>query len=225
MREHRPARTERAPFDAAHLNPFLQLKGALAYPVIRRLVTVSVLFVVPFSIMGVSNALLTRDVFGWGPGQVSTLFIVVGVADIIAQGFLLPHLIRWLGERGVAQLGLGLGSVGLIGLALLPAVHSAPLAYIGVLFFATGEGIFNAALGTLLSISAPEDAQGRVQGGSQAFNALAQIAGPLTGGALYARFGPGATYGAGAAMVLVALAVLTGSHTPTPDLHAAEAAD
>ncbi|GHF59212.1 DHA1 family tetracycline resistance protein-like MFS transporter [Deinococcus metalli] len=224
MRETRPARSERTPFTAAHLNPLLQLRGVLAYPVIRRLVTVSVLFIVPFSIMGVSNALLARDVLGWGPGQVSTLFIVVGVADIIAQGFLLPHLIRWLGERGVAQLGLGLGATGLVCLALLPVLAAAPLAYVGVLLFATGEGIFNAALGTLLSISAPDDAQGRVQGGSQAFGSLSQIAGPLAGGALYSRLGPGATYAAGAAMVLVALAVLTGSRTPATPHHEVEAA-
>lgn len=206
----------RPAFDASHLNPLLQLRGVLAYPVIRRLVTVSVLFVVPFSIMGVSNALLARDVLGWGPGQVSTLFMVVGVADIVAQGLLLPYLIRWLGERGVAQLGLGLGAAGLVCLALLPALAAAPLAYLGVLLFATGEGIFNAALGTLLSLSAPDEAQGRVQGGSQAFNSLSQIVGPLSGGALYSRFGGGVTYGVGAAMVLVALAVLTGSRTPRP---------
>lgn len=224
MKESLSAEKRSVQFDAAHLNPLLQLRGVLAYPVIRRLVTVSVLFVVPFSVMGVSNALLARDVLGWGPGQVSTLYMAVGVADIVAQGLLLPFLIRWLGERGVAQLGLAVGTVGLICLAALPVVVAAPLAYLGVLLFATGEGIFNAALGTLLSISAPDDAQGRVQGGSQAFNSLAQIVGPLSGGALYSRFGPGATYGSGAVMVLVALAVLTGSRTPTPEPHA-EAAD
>lgn len=202
--------------ETSHLNPFVQLRGVLAYPVIRQLILVSVLFVVPFSVMGVANALMTRDALGWGPGQVSTLYMVVGVCDIVAQGFLLPYLIRWLGERGVAQLGLFLGTVGMVLLGLVPVLKLAAFAYLGVLFFSTGEGIFNAALGTLISLAAPDDAQGRVQGGSQGFNSLAQIAGPLLGGSLFSRFGAAATYGTGAALVAVALAVLTGSRTPKP---------
>lgn len=198
-------------FDLAHLNPFAQLGGALAYPEVRRLVTVSVLFSIPFSIMSVSMALLARDILHWGPAQASTAYMIVGVCDILAQGFLLPHLIRWLGEKGVAQLGLGVGLVGLIGYAALPAFPSTPLLYLSVLLFATGEGIFTATQGALLSLAAPGDEQGRVQGGAQAFGALAQIVGPLSGGQLYARLGPSVTFGTGAALVLVALGVLTGS--------------
>lgn len=117
LHESRQQRAGR--FDSAHLNPFAQLSGALAYPEVRRLVTVNVLFILPFSLMGVGLPLL-RDSLGWGPGETSTVYMVVGVCDILAQGFLLPHLIRWLGERGVAQLGLGMGIVGLIGYVLLP---------------------------------------------------------------------------------------------------------
>lgn len=200
-------------FDATHLNPFAQLSGALAFPEVRRLVTVSVLFAIPFSIMGVSMTLLARDTLGWGPGQASTAYMIVGVCDILAQGFLLPHLIKWLGEKGTAQLSLGIGLVGLIGYAVLPFHPSAVLIYLSVLLFATGEGMFTATQGALLSLAAPADQQGRVQGGAQAVGALAQIVGPLSGGQLYSRLGPSATFGTGAALVLLALGVLTGSRT------------
>lgn len=202
-------------FDAAHLNPLRQLQGALAYPVVRRLVTVSVLFILPFSLMQIALSLLARDTLQWGPGEVSTTFMVVGACDIIAQGFLLPYLLKWLGEKGVAQLGLGLGAVGMSCMALLPFAPSAALMYLSNILFATGEGIFNASLGTLVSVAAPADEQGRVQGGAQAFGSLAQAVGPLTGGQLYSRFGPSTTFGTGAATVAVALALLAGSRVTT----------
>lgn len=202
-------------FDASHLNPLRQLQGALAYPVVRRLVTVSVLFLLPFSLMQIALSLLARDTLHWGAAQVSTAFMLVGVCDIIAQGFVLPYLLKWLGEKGVAQLGLSMGVLGMICMALLPALPSAALMYLSVMLFAVGEGIFNATLGALISVTAPADEQGRVQGGSQAFNSLAQIAGPLAGGGLYSRLGPSVTFGTGAALVLVALGVLTGSRTPS----------
>ena len=201
--------------DASHLNPLRQLQGALAYPVVRRLVTVSVLFLLPFSLMQIALSLLARDTLHWGAAQVSTAFMLVGVCDIIAQGFLLPYLLKWLGEKGVAQLGLSMGVLGMVCMALLPALPSAALMYLSVMLFAVGEGIFNATLGALISVAAPADEQGRVQGGSQAFNSLAQIAGPLAGGGLYSRLGPSVTFGTGAVLVLVALGVLTGSRTPS----------
>ena len=200
-------------FDAAHLNPLTQLRGVLASPVVRRLVTVSMLFILPFSLMQVALSLLARDGLGWGPGQVSTVFMAVGVSDIVAQGLLLPHLIRWLGDKGVSQLGLGLGVLAMIGLALVPVTGSAALLYLSVVVFASGEGVFNATLASMLSAAVPDEAQGRVQGGSQAFQSLAQVAGPLAGGTLYGRLGGAPTFAAGAVVVLLALGVLTGSRT------------
>ncbi|GAA4014967.1 tetracycline resistance MFS efflux pump [Deinococcus rubellus] len=197
-------------FDAAHLNPLKQLSGALSYPAVRRLVTVSVLFALPMSVMQVTVALLGRDTLGWGASEVSTLFILVGASDIVGQGVLLPYLLRVLKERGVAILGLGMGVIGLVGLALLTGFPYAVLMYASTLVFAIGEGIFTASQNALISIATPAEAQGQVQGGAEAFGSLAQIAGPLGGGQLYSRLGPGATYGAAAGLGVAALGLLLG---------------
>ncbi|GHF54141.1 DHA1 family tetracycline resistance protein-like MFS transporter [Deinococcus metalli] len=215
-----PARRTRH-FDAAHLNPLTQLKGALELPVVRRLVTVSVLFILPFSLMQVVLSIMARDTLAWGPGEVSTVFMVVGVCDIVAQGLLLPILLKRFGDRRVSQLGLSMGVVGMGLLAFVPATHVAALLYAGVILFASGEGIFNATLASLLSASAPAEAQGRVQGGAQGVQSLAQVAGPLIGGTLYSRVGGTPTFAAGAVVVAFALAVLTGSRTPSPERVAA----
>ena len=200
-------------FDASHLNPLSQLGAALAYPAVRRLVLVTVLFTLPFSLMQIALSLLARDSLHWGPGQVSTVFITVGLCDIIGQGFALPFLIKWLGERGVAMLGLGLGVLGMVGMALLPTLPSGPLVYLSTVCFAIGEGIFTATSAALIANATPAEAQGRVQGSAQGFTSLAQVAGPLGGGQVYARFGGGPTFGAGAALILAALALLAGSRS------------
>ncbi|MVN88816.1 MFS transporter [Deinococcus sp. HMF7620] len=202
-----PERRQRH-FDAAHLNPLAQLRGVLALPSVRRLVTVSVLFMLPFTIMQTVLALLGRDVLHWGPAQMGTAFMVVGVCDIVAQGGLLPLLIRRLGERGVATLGLALGVLGALGLALLVWWPIPAVIYVSVILMAVGEGIFTASLSALLSLATPADAQGRVQGGAQSFNALAQVTGPLLAGPLYTRTGGSGTFGASAVLILVALGVL-----------------
>ncbi len=208
--ESLPASRRVAHFDAAHLNPFKQLSGALSYPAVRRLVTVSVMFLLPLSIIQVTLALLGRDTLGWGPSQTSTLFIIVGATDIVAQGLVLPFLIKAFRERGVAVLGLSIGFIGMLCMAVLPIFPHAALLYFGTLAFAIGEGIFSASQNTLISIAAPADAQGRIQGGAQAFGELAQVVGPLGGGQLYSRFGPAATFGTVAALVLAALGLLLG---------------
>lgn len=200
-------------FDAAHLNPLRQLSGALAFPVVRRLISVSVMFALAFSVMQVAISLLAHDLLNWGPGPISTLFMVVGGCDIVAQGLLLPRLLKWLGERGTALLGLGLGALGMLGMALLPTLPLAALLYGATVLFACGEGLFGTALGTLVSLSTPPEAQGQVQGGAQAFASLAQVAGPLGGGQLYSRFGAATTFGVGVAVVAGALALLALSQT------------
>ena len=210
-------------FDAAHLNPLVQLRGALELPVVRRLVTVGVLFILPFSLMQVILTLMARDSLHWGPGQVSTVFIAVGCCDIVGQGLLLPILLKRLGDRRVSQLGLSMGVVGMALLALVPVLRHAVLLYGSVIVFSLGEGIFNATLSSLLSAAAPGDQQGRVQGGARGVQSLAQVAGPLLGGSMYSRLGGTPTFAAGAVLVAVALAVLTGSRTST--LHSPTVAD
>lgn len=208
--ESLPAERRSAHFDASHLNPLKQLSGALSYPAVRRLVTVSVLFALPMSVMQVTIVLLGRDTLGWGAAQSSTLFILIGASDIVGQGVILPFLLKLFGERGVAVLGLSLGTLGMIGLALLSVFPVAALMYGSALAFAIGEGIFNASQNALISIATPAEAQGQVQGGAESFGSLAQIAGPLGGGQLYSRLGPGATYGAVAALGVAALGLLSG---------------
>ncbi|WP_221088586.1 MFS transporter [Deinococcus aquaedulcis] len=171
----------------------------------------------PFSLMQVALPILARDSLHWGPAQVGTVLMVSGLCDIVAQGLLLPHLVRALGEGRLARAGLGLGIGGMVGLALLPLHPAALLVYLSVALLALGEGVYTACMTTLISLATPAHEQGRVQGGAQAVGELAQAAGPLISGQLYARLGPAATFGTGAAAVALALGVLLATPRTAPN--------
>ena len=190
------------------LNPFTQIVGLFKMAAIRPLLIAGVLFMVPFAMSQTTLTLLMKDSLGWGPDQVSFVYIVVGISDIIVQGLLLGWLIKLLKDRGVALLGLLLSSGGFCGFALLPVFPSSLLVFASILAFGIGEGIFTASLGSLISQAAGDDAQGRVQGGNQATQSLAQVAGPLIGGPLYSRVSSSAPFFTGTGLVLLGALIL-----------------
>lgn len=187
MPETRSCAAPREPLSLAHLNPFSQLRTLLAAPTLRPLLWTGVSFALPFAMMTTLLALLAKDCLGWSATQASTVFITVGLSDIAVQGLLLGRIITHLGERRAAQLGLALATFGLAGMALIALFPLTWLMFASVVAFAVGEGIFTACLSALLSLAAGPDAQGRVQGGNQGLQSLTQVAGPFTGGLLYAR--------------------------------------
>ena len=196
-------------FDASHLNPLTQLAGALAYPVVRRLVLVSMLFILPFSLMQIALSLLARDALGWGADTGQHGLYGGGCVRHHRAGAAPADAAEATGRtrRGAAGPELRRGRHGVHGAAAASFPFSA-LMYFSVVLFATGEGIFNASLSAILSNAAPADAQGKVQGGAGAFSSLAQVVGPLGGGQLYSRLGVTPTFGIGAGLIAVALGLL-----------------
>jgi MFS transporter, DHA1 family, tetracycline resistance protein len=190
------------------LNPFTQIVGLFKMAAIRPLLITGVLFMVPFAMSQTTLTLLLKDSLGWGADQVSFVYIVVGISDIIVQGLLLGWLIKLLKDRGVALLGLLLSASGFCGFALLPIFPSSLLVFASILAFGIGEGIFTASLGSLISQAAGDDAQGRVQGGNQATQSLAQVVGPLIGGPLYSRVSSSAPFFTGTGLVLLGAIML-----------------
>ena len=195
------------PLSLVHLNPLTQLRSLLELRALRPLLAASVLFTVPFAMMTTLLALLSKDRLAWSATQASTVFIAVGLCDVVVQGALLGRVLKRLGERRAALLGLALSAFGLTGMALISALPAAWLMFVAVVAFAVGEGIFTACLGASLSLAAGPEAQGRVQGGSQGLQSLAQIAGPLAGGFLYSRVHTAMPFALGVALVVGAAAI------------------
>jgi DHA1 family tetracycline resistance protein-like MFS transporter len=204
MPETRSSDLPSEPLSLVRLNPLTQLRLLLQVQALRPLLTASVLFTVPFAMMTTLLALLSKDRLSWSAAQASTVFIAVGLCDVVVQGALLGRVLKRLGERRAALLGLALAAAGLAGMAAVSALPSTWLMFASVAAFAIGEGIFTACLSALLSFAAGPEAQGRVQGGSQGLQSLTQMAGPLAGGFLYAKVHSALPFALGAVLVACA---------------------
>lgn len=190
------------------LNPLTQLRSLLELSPLRPLLAASVLFTIPFAMMTTLLALLSKERLAWTATQASTVFIAVGLCDVVVQGALLGRVLKRLGEFRAALLGSVLAASGLAGMALISALPSTWLMFASVVAFAVGEGIFTACLSALLSLAAGPEAQGRVQGGSQGLQSLSQVAGPIIGGFLYAQVHPAVPFAVGALLMIGAAALL-----------------
>lgn len=178
----------------AQLNPLSILRQVFAIPQLRWLLVAVFLFSLPFAALQANIGLFAKDSLNWDPAAISSLFILVGVTDIVVQGLFLGRLLKRFGEVKVAIGGLCCEIIGYLLVASVAGFHSTVLFYAGVILFAMGDGLLGPSLGGLLSRAASESAQGQVQGGSQAVQSLARIGGPLVGGELYDRFGSAAPY-------------------------------
>jgi DHA1 family tetracycline resistance protein-like MFS transporter len=116
-----------------------------------------------------------QRLFGFGALETSFLFAYIGVVSVLTQGFVLPRLSRMRSNVTLAFYGIVLLTVGLLALGTLP--YLALLIIVGALV-AMGFGIGLTTLSTLISLTAPKEAQGGSLGIAWSLAALAQTIGP-----------------------------------------------
>lgn len=159
-----------------------------------------------FSLMEVSFVLFAERRLGFGAQQAGRVFAYIGVVMVIVQGGLIGPLVRRLGERRVALLGLAALAAGL---ALIPLTPPGgwPALLVFSAFIALGSGLTTPSLSSILSRSAPHDVQGIALGLSHSTSALARVLGPPVGGLLFDWGGENAPFGGGAALMALAFMV------------------
>lgn len=110
-------------------------------------------------------------------------------------------------SRIVAQM------VGLIGLAVVASLFAQPWVFIvGALMLAAGQGASTAAMDGGMSNAVGDDEQGWLGGATQSLNAAMGTVAPLIAGALYAMISHAAPYWLGAALMVVAVIVVSRAH-------------
>jgi MFS transporter, DHA1 family, tetracycline resistance protein len=139
-----------------------------------------------------------------GPA-IAFLFAWMGVVGVVAQGFAVGRLVRRLGERRAALLGLALLAAGLAALALAPTL---PLLAAAVALVALGHGISVPSVSSLISRQGGAGEQGRILGVSQSLSALGRVIGPVAGGVALAHVGTAAPFLSGAVLAAGALLLL-----------------
>jgi MFS transporter, DHA1 family, tetracycline resistance protein len=172
----------RAPFVLAKANPFSALKGLIELRAVGGLIWVFAMTMLAQFILQSTWVLFTTFRFGWSPTDNGISLFVVGIAAALVQGVLLGLLLKRMGERGTALLGMASGAIAfaLYGLAQQSWMMYAIIAA-NALTFAVGP-----ALQGLVSRNVDPRAQGITMGSLNALQSIMMVLAPLIGAPLLA---------------------------------------
>lgn len=195
------------------LNPFTQLENLLSMKNLKRLLVSAFLLWIPNGSLQAVFSQFTMDTFHWKPALIGLMFSIMGVQDIISQGFVMPKLLKKLSDKQIAILGMASEIIGYSLIALSALFSFYPLVIAGMFIFGFGDSIFGPSFNGMLSKSVDSSEQGRIQGGSQSVQALARMVGPIIGGQIYVSIGHAAPAFMGMILIAAAIAVLNkGTH-------------
>jgi DHA1 family tetracycline resistance protein-like MFS transporter len=187
------------------LNPFIQLANVLSTKNLKRLLVSAFLLWIPNGSLQAVFSQFTMDTFSWKPALIGLMFSIIGLQDIISQGFIMPKLLLKLGDKQIAIIGMVSETIGYSLIAASALFSFYPLLIVGMFIFGFGDSIFGPSFNGMLSKSVASSEQGRIQGGSQSIQALARMIGPVIGGQIYVSLGHAAPAFMG--MILIAAAI------------------
>ncbi len=126
-------------------------------------------------------ALFASVKVGFGPKEMGTAFMLIGIASALVQGGLIGKLERRFGDVGLMQGGALISAAGFILLLLAPTsilmVGASAVLMVGTALMGPSS--------TSLVTKKSTHSQGASLGIFQAFGSLGRIFGPIIGGALY----------------------------------------
>lgn len=168
--------SERRKFEWKRANPL----GAILQ--MGRFKKMKYLFIVSFFLiltnMSVHSAwnYFSMSKFGWTAKEVGISLAVVGVCFGVVQGAASGFLVKKLGEKGAATLGLGVLFITLIGISFIPR-DMGWMMYLIILPYAL-SGIVDPAIRTIVSNGTANNEQGELQGVFTSMMSLGEIIGP-----------------------------------------------
>lgn len=190
------------------LNPFTQLTNVLSINNLKRLLISGFLLWIPNGSLQAVFSQFTLDTFNWGPTLIGLMFSIMGIQDIISQGFIMPKLLLKLSDVQIVILGMVSEIAGYCFFAVSALFSCYPLFIIGMFIFGFGDSIFGPSFNGMVSKSVDSSKQGRIQGGSQSIQSLARIIGPIIGGQIYVSFGHASPAFMGIILISAAISVL-----------------
>ncbi len=113
---------------------------------------------------------------------IGILFAMVGVGQIVTQGFMLKRLVATIGDGGVVLIGAIIRSISMFVLVIIAVPISAGLA---IFLFAMGTGLQMPALQSIVSETVPPNQRGGVMGLYQSSISLSIIIGSAIAGVLF----------------------------------------
>ena len=202
----------RRSFRWAEAIPWRAFQSIIRFPQLKWLLLTVFLYEIGHFVYPSVWSYFTQEAFGWSSSQVGFSLMAVGIAFVIAQGFLIRPTLRLLGPHKTAVYSLLVNFIVLSGIGLATSgwmIYALmPLAAVGAV---TGP-----SLNGLMSPKVSQDRQGELQGVLSSIKALSVIISPLLTTQIFAAFSgeaapmyfPGAPFLASAVLMLIALALL-----------------
>jgi DHA1 family tetracycline resistance protein-like MFS transporter len=181
-----------------------RFRGALGARPVLQIMAIAFLATLVFAGMEAMFAIWSRRQFGWGPQQNGYLFAFIGAISALIQGGVVGRLSRRFGETALVAAGsLALAA----GMVLIPQAHGLPGLLAAMVIVAAGFSLLSPSLNTLLSFHVAAEMRGGAMGVGRSATTLARVVGPIAAGAVFAQFGKDWPFYAGAAVMVVVLAM------------------
>ncbi|MHB8463552.1 MAG: MFS transporter [Acidimicrobiales bacterium] len=177
---------------------------------IAALVGASFVSLVAFSAFEGTFALFANRRLGLHQTSTYVVFTIIGVLIAVDQVILVHPIVARVGERAALRLGLVLNG---LGLAAIPLVHSEWALGPSLLLLCAGQGLITPTLSSEVAGRVEAGGRGQLLGIQQSAGGLARTIGPAAGGLMFGHLGVSTPYVGGAALVGVALVLL--SRVPT----------
>jgi DHA1 family tetracycline resistance protein-like MFS transporter len=167
--------SDRRSFEWKRANPWGAFRQIVHFPKYRGLFVVT--FIVLLSNMAVHSVwgYYTMTRYGWDEKAVGISLAVVGVCFGLVQGALSGVIVKKMGEKGAATLGLVILSIVTAGIGLIPYGW---MMYVIILPYAF-SGIVDPSVRSLVSGQVKSNEQGELQGIFTSLMSLAEIIGPI----------------------------------------------
>jgi multidrug resistance protein len=177
---------------------------------LRRLLFATFVSLVAFSGFEATFSLLTEARFDLSESATYGVFFLIGMGLVLVQGGFIHPVVARLGETATVRTGLTCNAIGLALIAVDDGwITLAP----ALVLLVIGQGLASPTLSSMVAGRAARNRRGTALGFQQSVGGLARSVGPAVAGVLFGRSIP-APYVAGAALVLLALAVLPRSPQP-----------
>jgi MFS transporter, DHA1 family, tetracycline resistance protein len=167
--------------------------------------TVFVLFLANKVYVGLEEKLLSH--------KVGYLYAFAGLLSALIQGGGIHHLVKKLGEKVVAQVGLVIlvvASLGFAGLEWWQGIRGQEVLFPLLALIGLGSGLANPTLSAMVSKLVSPQRQGEVLGAYRGVGSLARFVGPFGGSFLFAWVGHASPFLLGVALLILSAVLLGG---------------
>ena len=180
-------------------------------------------FYTAFSGMEFTLTFLAKERLNFDAKFNGYMFIVIGVTMILAQGVFVRRLVKPVGEKNLALIGVIFGIIAFILLGTAPDIlvkeffsgdffMSQFIA--GLICMSCAIGLISPCISALVSLHSKPDEQGRNLGLLRSAGALARVIGPVLAGSLYFSHSAELTYKAGAVILIIPLLLAVNLKSP-----------